>query len=169
MTDTILKFDPKNPLAKVAGVDTGTAIATIVDEQQLSSLQVNQLISIDSPNSGRHIISMIVKMSRKSLLDEGEDDEELPSSESLIKLVFVGELFDRYGESYNVFKRNVTALPSIDANCYRIEGEQLSSLMSTISSEAAQLTHPLEIGRYTMDGTSIVFLDGNKLFLISAT
>lgn len=164
MTDTILKFDPKNPLAKVAGVDTGTAIATIVDEQQLSSLQVNQLISIDSPNSGRHIISMIVKMSRKSLLDEGEDDEELPSSESLIKLVFVGELFDRYGESYNVFKRNVTALPSIDANCYRIEGEQLSSLMSTISSEAAQLTHPLEIGRYTMDGTSIVFLDGNKLF-----
>jgi len=165
MADSILNFDPKNPLAKIAGVDTGTAIATIIDDQQLSSLQVNQLISVDSPNSGRHIISMIIKMSRKSLLDEEENvDEELSYSESLLKLVFVGELFDKYGDSRNVFKRNVTALPSIDANCYRIEGEQLSGLMSTISSEASQLTHPLQIGKYTMDGTSSVFLDGNKLF-----
>lgn len=165
MTEPILNFDPKNPLAKIASVDTGTTIAIVVDELQLSALQVNQLISIDSPHSGRHIIGMIVKLSRKSLLnDDEEESDEMPSSENLLKMVFVGELYDKYGEKRNVFKRNVTTLPSINAQCYKIEGEQLSNLMGTISSEMAHADHPLVLGKYSMDGTSVVFLDGNKLF-----
>ena len=131
----------------------------------MSALQVNQLISIDSPHSGRHIIGMIVKLSRKSLLnDDEEESDEMPSSENLLKMVFVGELYDKYGEKRNVFKRNVTTLPSINAQCYKIEGEQLSNLMGTISSEMAHADHPLVLGKYSMDGTSVVFLDGNKLF-----
>lgn len=165
MTEPILNFDPKNPLAKITSVDTGTTIAIVVDELQLSALQVNQLISIDSPHSGRHIIGMIVKLSRKSLLnDDEEESDEMPSSENLLKMVFVGELYDKYGEKRNVFKRNVTTLPSINAQCYKIEGEQLSNLMGTISSEMAHADHPLVLGKYSMDGTSVVFLDGNKLF-----
>lgn len=165
MTEPILNFDPKNPLAKIASVDTGTTIAIVVDELQLSALQVNQLISIDSPHSGRHIIGMIVKLSRKSLLnDDEEESDEMLSSENLLKMVFVGELYDKYGEKRNVFKRNVTTLPSINAQCYKIEGEQLSNLMGTISSEMAHADHPLVLGKYSMDGTSVVFLDGNKLF-----
>ncbi|OWP31742.1 ATPase [Prevotella intermedia] len=165
MTEPILNFDPKNPLAKIASVDTGTTIAIVVDELQLSALQVNQLISIDSPHSGRHIIGMIVKLSRKSLLnDDEEESDEMPSSENLLKMVFVGELYDKYGEKRNVFKRNVTTLPSINAQCYKIEGEQLSNLMGTISSEMAHADRPLVLGKYSMDGTSVVFLDGNKLF-----
>ena len=165
MTEPILNFDPKNPLAKIASVDTGTTIAIVVDELQLSALQVNQLISIDSPHSGRHIIGMIIKLSRKSLLnDDEEESDEMPSSENLLKMVFVGELYDKYGEKRNVFKRNVTTLPSINAQCYKIEGEQLSNLMGTISSEMAHADHPLVLGKYSMDGTSVVFLDGNKLF-----
>ena len=35
MTEPILNFDPKNPLAKIASVDTGTTIAIVVDELQL--------------------------------------------------------------------------------------------------------------------------------------
>lgn len=166
MAETILNFDPRNPLAKIASVDTGTTIAVVVDEQQLSSLQVNQLISIDSPNSGRHIIGMIVKLSRKLLSDDEDESEseDMPSSENLLKMVFVGELYDKYGENCNVFKRNVTALPSINAQCYKIEGVQLSNLMGSISTEMAKAEHPLALGKYSMDGTSIVYLDGNKLF-----
>lgn len=168
--ETIFNYDPKHPLAKVSSVDTGIAIATIADEQQLSSLQVNQLVAIDSPASGKHIVGMITKLSRKSLIGNGDiEEDDMPSSENLIKLVFVGELYDKYGERYNVFKRNVTSLPSINALCFKIEGEQLSKLMGTISSEMAKAEHPLALGKYSMDGKSVVFLDGNKLFQRHAT
>lgn len=170
MMETIFNYDPKHHLAKVSSVDTGIAIATIADEQQLSSLQVNQLVAIDSPASGKHIVGMITKISRKSLIGNGDiEKDDMPSSENLIKLVFVGELYDKYGERHNVFKRNVTSLPSINALCFKIEGEQLSKLMGTISSEIARAEHPLALGKYSMDGKSVVFLDGNKLFQRHAT
>ena len=81
-----------------------------------------------------------------------------------VKLVFVGEFIDKVGTKENVFRRNVSAVPSIDAPCYKIEKKRLSDLMQTISSELAATIHPLQIGKYTMDESSIAYLDADKLF-----
>lgn len=170
--DRILKYNIDESIGSIVSVDTGMALATIGDDAQLSQLQVNQLLAIKSPHPGRHIIGMIVKIFRKQGVDfadfdeygDGNDDDNVKSAFNQIRIVFIGEFIDKYGDKSNVFRRNVTAVPSVDAACYKIEGERLSNLMKTISSGAAAVEHPLSLGKYTMDESSEAFLDGDKLF-----
>lgn len=170
--DRILNYNIDESIGSIVSVDTGMALATIGDDAQLSQLQVNQLLAIKSPHPGRHIIGMIVKIFRKQGVDfadfdeygDGNDDDNVKSAFNQIRIVFIGEFIDKYGDKSNVFRRNVTAVPSVDAACYKIEGERLSNLMKTISSGAAAVEHPLSLGKYTMDESSEAFLDGDKLF-----
>ena len=140
--------------------------AIIHDDNTLSQLQVNQLLTIQSPKSGRFIIAMIIKIYRKaSNTDSDETEDEVAiAAFNQIRLVFVGEFIDKIGTKTNVFRRNVSAVPSIDAPCYKIEHERLSNLMQSISSELASSISPLQIGKYTMDESSIAYLDADKLF-----
>lgn len=170
-TDRILNYNIDESIGSIVSVDTGMALATISDDAQLSQLQVNQLLAIKSPHPGRHIIGMIVKIFRKQGVDFGDfdeyddnDEENVKSAFNQIRIVFIGEFIDKYGDKSNVFRRNVTAVPSVDAACYKIEGERLSNLMKTISSGAAAVEHPLSLGKYTMDESSEAYLDGDKLF-----
>lgn len=154
-------------IGSVNSVDTGLAIAVINDDAVLSQLQVNQLLAVQSPKSGRFIVAMIIKIYRKaSAIDIDEEDEEEANMAAYnqVKLVFVGEFIDKVGTKENVFRRNVSAVPSIDAPCYKIEKKRLSDLMQTISSELAATVHPLQVGKYTMDESSIAYLDADKLF-----
>ncbi len=163
----ILDYQKDESIGMVNSVDTGLAIAVINDDAVLSQLQVNQLLAVQSPKSGRFIIAMIIKIYRKaSAIDLDEEDEEEASiaAYNQVKLVFVGEFIDKVGTKENVFRRNVSAVPSIDAPCYKIEKKRLSDLMQTISSELAATVHPLQIGKYTMDESSIAYLDADKLF-----
>ena len=51
----------------------------IDSDDVLSQLQINQLIAIQSPKSGRYIIAMIVKIYRKATdmtLNDEEDEED---------------------------------------------------------------------------------------------
>ena len=167
MADMILDYQKDESIGMVNSVDTGLAIAVINDDAVLSQLQVNQLLAVQSPKSGRFIIAMIIKIYRKaSAIDPDEEDEEEASiaAYNQVKLVFVGEFIDKVGTKENVFRRNVSAVPSIDAPCYKIEKKRLSDLMQTISSELAATVHPLQIGKYTMDESSIAYLDADKLF-----
>ena len=167
MADMILDYQKDESIGMVNSVDTGLAIAVINDDAVLSQLQVNQLLAVQSPKSGRFIIAMIIKIYRKaSAIDLDEEDEEEASiaAYNQVKLVFVGEFIDKVGTKENVFRRNVSAVPSIDAPCYKIEKKRLSDLMQTISSELAATVHPLQIGKYTMDESSIAYLDADKLF-----
>lgn len=123
MAETILNYKEEDLIGKIASVDTGTAIAFIPDDKKMSELQINQLIAINSSRAGTHIVGMIVKMSRRldeKLLQNNVDieveDEEEDLSSNVIKLVFVGELRDKEGIKENVFKRNVTTLPNIQAS-----------------------------------------------------
>ena len=167
MEDMILDYQKDESIGTVNSVDTGLAIAVINEDAVLSQLQVNQLLAVQSPKSGRFIIAMIIKIYRKaSAIDLDEEDEEEASiaAYNQVKLVFVGEFIDKVGTKENVFRRNVSAVPSIDALCYKIEKKRLSDLMQTISSELAATVHPLQIGKYTMDESSIAYLDADKLF-----
>lgn len=165
--DTLLDFNTVEAIGDITSVDTGMATAIIGKDDMLSKLQVNQLLAIKSPHSGRHIIGMIVKIFRKALaetLNIEEDDDEIVSNLNQIRIVFIGEFLDNDGEKKNTFKRNICAVPSIGALCYRLEGERLTNLMKSISSDSAKVKNPLVIGKYTMDDTSVAYLDGDKLF-----
>jgi hypothetical protein len=169
--NNILNYSSGESIGTIVSVDTGMALANIGNDAQLSKLQVNQLLAIKSPRPGRHIIGMIVKIFRKQGVDLDDfDNGEEANSEiatkafNQIKIVFIGEFIDKYGKHSNVFRRNVTAVPSVDAACYKIEGDRLSNLMKTISSGAAAVDHPLSLGKYTMDESSEAFLDGDKFF-----
>ena len=164
----IFKFQKQDSIGSINSVDTGLAYAVINSDEILSVLQVNQLVAIESPESGKHIIGMIIKIYRKAdvnnlSIEELEENEEV-GVYNQIKLVFIGELRDRSGNDRNVFKRNVSNVPRINAQCYRIEGEVLTDLMQSISSCIKSGIHPLSIGKYSMDESSVAYLDGNKFF-----
>lgn len=169
-TKAILKFDKGESIGLINSVDTGMSTAIVKDDMVLSQLQINQLLAIQSPKSGRFIIAMIVKIYRKasnSDIDETSDidlDEMSSLAFNQLKLVFVGELIERSGIYHNVFRRNVSAVPSINAMCYRIDGERLTNLMKSISIRFAESIKPLTLGKYTIDDNSIAYLDGDKFF-----
>ena len=167
MKNTVFNYDKKEIIGLVNSVDTGMSTAVINDDSTLSQLQVNQLLAVQSPKSGRFIIAMIIKIYRKA--SNVDDEEETDDGAALatfnqVRLVFVGEFIDKIGTKTNVFRRNVSAVPSIDAPCYKIEHERLTNLMQSISSELAASVNPLQIGKYTMDESSIAYLDADKLF-----
>lgn len=160
---TIFSYNKNETIALINSVDTGTATAVVENDNNLSTLQINQLIAIESPFSSRNIVGMIVKIARKSSTNNDDEMEDF-TPVNTIKIVFVGELHDRLGTFSNVFKRNVTALPYIDAKCYKIDGEKLSELMKTISAEIEKGISPLNLGKYSMDESSVAYLDGDKFF-----
>lgn len=167
MNNIVFNYTKKDIIGLVNSVDTGMSTAVINDDSTLSQLQVNQLLAVQSPKSGRFIIAMIIKIYRKaSNIDDEEETEDGAALATFnqVRLVFVGEFIDKIGTKTNVFRRNVSAVPSIDAPCYKIEHERLTNLMQSISSELAASVNPLQIGKYTMDESSIAYLDANKLF-----
>ena len=170
-TTAILRFDKKESIGLVNSVDTGMSTAIVNDDLILSQLQINQLLAVQSPKSGRFIIAMIVKINRKASNVEIEELDTFNSNDDMsslalnqLKLVFVGELIERSGSQRNIFRRNVSAVPSINAMCYRIDGERLTNLMKSISLRLAESILPLTLGKYTIDDNSIAYLDGDKFF-----
>ena len=59
MKNTVFNYDKKEIIGLVNSVDTGMSTAVINDDSTLSQLQVNQLLAVQSPKSGRFIIAMI--------------------------------------------------------------------------------------------------------------
>ena len=167
MDNIVLRYEKEESIGSINSVDTGMATAIIDLDDVLSQLQINQLIAIQSPKSGRYIIAMIIKIYRKATdisINDETSEENVASTFNQVRLVFVGEFLDKVGEYHNVFRRNVSAVPYISALCYKIEGTRLTDLMQTISNRLADTISPLAIGKYTMDENSIAYLDGDKLF-----
>jgi DNA helicase HerA-like ATPase len=52
-------------------------------------------------------------------------------------------------------------VPSINADCFLLQGDELSKFMNIISSNSE---NPLKIGKYTISEESDANLDGNKFF-----
>ena len=65
MESIVLRYDKGESIGSINSVDTGMATAIIDSDDVLSQLQINQLIAIQSPKSGRYIIAMIALLSKE--------------------------------------------------------------------------------------------------------
>lgn len=161
---TIFNFTDADALGTVSSVDTATVIVSVEDSDQLKRLQVNRLAVLQSSKPGQHLIGLISQVTRKRLA-EGHDEssEEEPGEQNLCKVALIGSLLDAYGVKRNVFRRTLESVPEIDANCFSLEGEHLTSFMRVISHAEGE-ENSLVLGKYTLDENAVAFLNGNKFF-----
>lgn len=155
-------MDSKNLIGKVQSVDTGNVIIHVDHEDLLNSVQVNQIVQITSTKVGETIIGLVSKIMRRAIADNIGDDE-VPdcTTENVVRINLVGTLIEKVGERKNVFKRTLNTVPSIDAECFLLKDDELSSFMNVISGDTL---NPLRIGTYTISENSVANLDGNKFF-----
>lgn len=149
-------------IGKVQYVDTGNVTIRIERDELVNSVQVNQIVQVTSSKTNEKIIGLVTKILRKSSpLDNSAEEEMTDLSENTIKVNLVGTLKQKDGVKKHVFKRTLNTVPSLEAECFLLQGQELSEFMKAISSGSS---NPLTIGKYTMSEESLANLDGNKFF-----
>jgi hypothetical protein len=164
----IFTFEESASIGTVFSVDTATIIVKVDELDKLRKLQVNHLIAVKSSKAGQHLIGIINRITRKVSDEENPVREDLGMSnflltENILKVNLIGTLIDKHGEKENVFKRTLDTVPEIEANCFPIDGENITKFMRTISSQE-NYDVPLSLGKYSIDENAEAFLDGDKLF-----
>lgn len=163
----ILDFNKDDTLGTVESVDTSTVVIRVDSDEKMKGLQVNHLLSIQSPKVGQQLIGMVSKIIRKST-DSGDSLDEFGTSllsYNMVKVVLIGTHYDKDGTTKNVFKRTLSTVPSINAEGYLISGQKLKDFMHAITSvSSAEEAVSLDIGRYSIDEDAVAFLNGNKFF-----
>lgn len=161
----IFNFRDENALGKVASVDTTNVIVEVNNITHLKRLQVNHLAVLQSSRPGQHLIGLITQVTRKrgveDLTNDGINDQN--SELNLCRISLIGTMLDRDGANENVFRRTLESVPEIDANCFSLEGENLTGFMRTLSSISAD-GNALTLGKYTLDENAVAYLNGNKFF-----
>lgn len=161
----IFNFRDEDALGKVASVDTTNVIVDVENVDQLKRLQVNHLAVLQSSRPGQHLIGLITQVTRKRSIGDIADAgiSEHASELNLCKIALIGTMLDRDGERENVFRRTLESVPEIDANCFSLEGDNLTNFMRTLSNVSAD-GKALTLGKYTLDEHAIAYLNGNKFF-----
>lgn len=161
----IFKFNDDEALGKVASVDTTNVLVEVDNVELLKRLQVNHLAVLQSSRPGQHLIGLITQVTRKRGLEtielNGINDQ--PSELNLCRIALIGTLLDRDGSKENVFRRTLETVPEIDANCFSLDGDNLTGFMRTLSSIAAD-GNALALGKYTLDEHAVAYINGNKFF-----
>ncbi len=150
-------------LGKVQSVDTGSIIIKVEDEQVLNSIQVNNLIKIQSSKTGEDIIGLVSKIMRKPIDTLSEENERELNTENIIKCLLIGTFFKKEGTTKNIFRRTLSTVPSIDAKSWLMTGDILSNFMQSLSSNQDKEKN-LHLGKYIISEDSDAYLDGNKFF-----
>ena len=148
-------------IGKVQYVDTGNVTIKIEQDELVNSVQVNQIVQVTSSKTNEKIIGLVTKILRKSSPLDSAEEEMTEVSENTIKVNLVGTLKEKDGIKKHVFKRTLNTVPSLEAECFLLQGQELSEFMKAISSGSS---NPLTIGKYTMSEESLANLDGNKFF-----
>ena len=148
-------------IGKVQYVDTGNVTICIEKDELVNSVQVNQIVQINSSKTNEKIIGLVTKILRKASPIDSVSDDVSAILENTIKVNLVGTLREKEGIKKHVFKRTLNTVPSLDAECFLLQGEELSNFMKAISSGSS---NPLTVGKYTMSEDSVANLDGNKFF-----
>ncbi|WP_017529841.1 ATP-binding protein [Pseudomonas fluorescens] len=161
----IFNFKDEDALGKVASVDTTNVIVDVENVDQLKRLQVNHLAVLQSSRPGQHLIGLITQVTRKRGIEDivGDGISDQTSELNLCKIALIGTMLDRDGSRENVFRRTLESVPEIDANCFSLEGENLTNFMRTLSSVSAD-GNALTLGKYTLDEHAVAYLNGNKFF-----
>ena len=148
-------------IGKVQYVDTGNVTISIEKDELVNSVQVNQIVQVNSSKTNEKIIGLVTKILRKASPVDGENDGITSILENTIRVNLVGTLKEKEGTKKHVFKRTLNTVPSLNAECFLLQGQELSDFMKAISSGSS---NPLTIGKYTMSDESVANLDGNKFF-----
>lgn len=161
----IFNFKDEEALGRVASVDTANVIVDVENVDHLKRLQVNHLAVLQSSRPGQHLIGLITQVTRKrgveDIINDGINDHA--SELNLCRIALIGTMLDRDGEKENVFRRTLESVPEIDANCFSLEGENLTGFMRTLSNVSAD-GNALTLGKYTLDEHAVAYLNGNKFF-----
>lgn len=121
--------DNENSIGKVLSVDTGTVVISVENEDLLNSMQVNQIIEISSTKTNERIVGLISKILRKGASDRIDEDDDMSIIENLLKVNLVGTMHLKLGEKTNVFKRTLNTVPCVNAECWLLQGNELSDFM----------------------------------------
>lgn len=159
----LFEFEDEQALGKVASVDTTTVIIDVAVPEYLKRLQVNRLVVLQSGRPGQHLIGLITQVTRKKINNILDSSEEEEHELNLCKIALIGTLLDRDGSRHNVFRRTLESVPEIDANCFALEGEELTAFMRVLSNATSQ-GNALTLGKYTLDDNATAYLNGNKFF-----
>lgn len=163
----VLDFEKEDTLGTVESVDTSTVVIRVDSDEKIKGLQVNHLLAIQSPKVGQQLIGMVSKIIRKST-DSADIMDEFGTpllSYNMIKAVLIGTHYDKDGVKKNVFKRTLSTVPSVNAECYLISGQKLKDFMQAITSVSSdEEAVSLDIGKYSIDEEAVAFLNGNKFF-----
>lgn len=162
---TIFDYTQEDLLGTVESVDTATIVIRVDNDDRLRGLQVNHLIAVQSSKIGQHLIGLVSKIIRKSATDNISFDSTNISTFNILRVVLIGTHLDKEGVKENVFRRTLSTVPTINAECFLIQGERLNRFMQAISSvpEGDEMVS-LEIGNYSIDENATAWLNGNKLF-----
>lgn len=148
----------------VESVDTASVIVSIDNDEKLRNLQVNHIIAIQSSKTGQHLIGLVSKIIRKSTWSE-EADEDVAINYNVIKAILIGTHYEKEGRKNNVFHRTLSTIPTINAECFLLQGERLKQFMQSVSTVShIEGDILLEFGTYSIDESAVACLNGNKLF-----
>ena len=136
----IFNYQDEDALGTVISVDTAIVIVTVSDIQKLRRLQVNRLVLLQSSRPGEHLIGVVQKIvrSRSEVKTIGDDDfdAEMDVEQNIVRIALIGTHIDRQGTQTDLFRRTLETVPEIDANCFPIEGDELTSFMRVIAGVA---------------------------------
>ncbi len=167
----IFEYKDEEALGTVLSVDTAMVVIKVADLEKLRRMQVNRLVVLQSSKPGQHLIGHVQKITRSSVEQEQirqkeADDIEMPPLApqlNLVKVALIGTLIDKVGKKDNVFRRTLETVPEIDAKCFAVVGDVLTSFMRVIANVAGQ-GQKLSLGHYTLDESAEAYLNGNKFF-----
>lgn len=164
----ILAYDDSEALGRVKSVDTATVVVVVDDVERLRKLQVNRLAALQSSRPGQHLIGIIQKINRTAidakadkLEPEAHDDHD--AELNVVRITLIGTFADKVGNKSNVFLRTLETVPEIDACCFALEGEKLTSFMRVVAAISGDHQR-LSLGHYTLDEKATAYLNGNKFF-----
>lgn len=161
----IFNYSEDELLGTVESVDTSTIVVRVDSDDRLRGLQVNHLVSIQSSKVGQHLIGLVSKIIRKAAPIDTAFDITGDLGYNILKVVLIDTHFDRDGEKSNVFRRSLSTVPTINAECHLIQSERLKKFMQAIASVPTEedSVSP-QIGTYSIDEDATAWLNGNKLF-----
>ena len=157
-------FRPDDLLGTVERVDTSNALIRVINESIIDRLQVNQLVSIQSSRIGQRLIGLVSQILRNSFFPDETIEENADNKYNSVKVVLIGSHFEKYGLKENVFRRSLSTVPSVNAECYLLHGEQLKQFMQAVSLVSGSSHNGLQLGTYSIDKNAIAWLNGNKFF-----
>ena len=117
-------------IGKVQYVDTGNVTIKIERDDLVNSVQVNQIVQVTSSKTNEKIIGLVTKILRKSSPLDSVEEGVSELSDNTIKVNLVGTLKEKDGMQRHVFKRTLNTVPSLEAECFLVQGQELSEFMN---------------------------------------